>query len=421
MKYIENPAPETWKKLFSRPSSVSANEDAVLQIMNAVRNRGDEALHDFAKEFDGVSISTIRVSHEEISAATVSDELAKSIRTARTNIETFHRSQLRNEEMVETMTGVRCWRKSIGIESVGLYIPGGSAPLFSTVLMLAVPAVIAGCKRIVLCTPPSRDGSVHPAILFAARECGVTEIYRVGGAQAIAAMRYGTQSIEAVSKIFGPGNSWVTMAKQLIAKDGFPIDMPAGPSELAIFADETVNPAFVAADLLSQAEHGPDSQVMLVSTRKDIIEQVMAEVNDQLQVLPRKEIAMQAIQHSLAILVRGETEAMNILNAYAPEHLILACENAETLAGRVINAGSVFIGQWSPESAGDYASGTNHTLPTNGNAKAWSGVSVDSFVRKITFQQLTNQGLRNIGKTVVCMAEAEGLQAHANAVSIRLK
>lgn len=423
MKLISNPARNEWENIFKRPAVTSADENAVAAILNDVRISGDIALRDFALKFDGVVIENLRVEQAEIisSEEKLSADLREAIRTAKSNIEKFHRAQLKPEAVVETMPGVRCWRKSVGIENVGLYIPGGSAPLFSTVLMLAIPATLAGCKRIVLCTPPGKDGSVNPAILFAAKECGVSEIYRVGGAQAIAAMRYGTETIPAVAKIFGPGNSWVTMAKQLIAKDGFPIDMPAGPSELAVFADDTVNPAFVAADLLSQAEHGPDSQVVLVSTKEEILERVIAEVNEQLQRLPRKEIALRALQNGLAILVRSETEGLELLNAYAPEHLILVCANAEARAAQVVNAGSVFIGEWSPESAGDYASGTNHTLPTNGNAMGWSGVSVDSFVKKITFQQLSREGLKNIGSTVQLMAEAEGLQAHANAITVRLK
>lgn len=423
MKYYEYPSRDSWKNLFVRPAMTStANEKSVSEILGEVMSRGDAALMGFAKKFDGVELKSLRVSVDEIteSARFVSDELKQAIRTAKGNIEKFHRAQISNETIVETMPGVRCWRKSVAIENVGIYIPGGSAPLFSTVLMLGVPAMIAGCKRVVLSTPPSKDGSVNPAILFAASECGITEIFKVGGAQAIAAMRYGTETIPAVSKIFGPGNSWVTMAKQLIAKDGFPIDIPAGPSELAVLADETANPSFVAADLLSQAEHGSDSQVVLVSANCDVIQSVIKEVESQVEKLPRKEIANRTLANSSCILVKTSNEAMDLLNEYAPEHLIIACKDAASYATRVVNAGSVFLGQWSCESAGDYASGTNHTLPTNGNARGWSGVSLDSFVKKITFQEITREGINNIGSTVVTMSEAEGLEAHANAMRLRI-
>jgi histidinol dehydrogenase len=329
--------------------------------------------------------------------------------------------QLRHESSVETMPGVRCWRRSVGIEKVGLYIPGGTAPLFSTLLMLAIPAKIAGCREIVLCSPPDRQGRLHPAILFAASVVGVTRVFKVGGVQAIAAMAYGTESIPAVYKIFGPGNQYVTCAKQLVQRDGVAIDMPAGPSEVAVFADETAYPGFVAADLLSQAEHGADSQVVLVSTDPTMAETVLAMIELQMNVLPRADIAHKALQNSRAFLVRDVAQAMELLNGYAPEHLILACADAEQVAERVVNAGSVFLGHYSPESVGDYASGTNHVLPTNGYARAYSGVSLDSFVKKITFQQLTREGLEGIGDTVCRMAEAEGLEAHARAVSIRIE
>ncbi len=424
MRYIEYPAKETWAELFVRPKTESsATEESAMEILHAISQRGDEAIVELTQKIDGVLLEDFRVSPSEIAEAReqVTPELKRAIRIASDNIRKFHKFVLCPEDSIETMPGIRCWRKSVAIETVGLYIPGGTAPLFSTVLMLAIPATIAGCKRIVLCTPPGKDGKINPAILYAASECGVTEIYKVGGAQAIAAMRYGTKTIPAVYKIFGPGNSWVTMAKQLIAKDGFPIDMPAGPSELAVFADETVNPKFVAADLLSQAEHGKDSQVVLVSTSKSVIETVKLEIEEQLKSLLRTDIAQAALENSLAILVKSPSDAMELLNAYAPEHLILACDRAELLSNRVVNAGSVFIGQWSPESAGDYATGTNHTLPTSGNAKGWSGVSVDSFVKKITFQQLTREGLSQIAGTVETMAQAEGLQAHARAVSLRLR
>lgn len=423
MKYVEFPERETWRELFVRPkTSSSATEEMVMRILNDVAQRGDEAVAELTSQIDGVKPETTRVSSAEISAAReqVTPELKEAIRIASNNIRKFHKFVICPEDSMETMPGIRVWRKSVPIESVGLYIPGGTAPLFSTVLMLAIPATIAGCKRIVLCTPPDKNGNINPAILYAASECGVTEIYKIGGAQAIAAMRYGTKTISPVYKIFGPGNSWVTMAKQLIAKDGFPIDMPAGPSELAVFADESVNPAFVAADLLSQCEHGPDSQVVLVSTSKKVIEDVRAQLDVQLSGLIRNDFAAKSLGNSLAVLVKTPEEGIDLLNEYAPEHLILACNRAEQLSTRVVNAGSVFIGQWSPESAGDYATGTNHTLPTSGNAKGWSGVSVDSFVKKITFQHLTREGLAQIAGTVETMAQAEGLQAHRNAVSIRM-
>jgi histidinol dehydrogenase len=423
MKYVEFPESETWRELFVRPKTASsASEEMVMRILNDVAQRGDDAVRELTSQIDGVNLETNRVSSAEIAAARewIRPELKQAIRIASNNIRKFHKFVICPEDSMETMPGIRVWRKSLPIESVGLYIPGGTAPLFSTVLMLAIPAAIAGCKRIVLCTPPDKNGNVNPAILYAASECGVTEIYKIGGAQAIAAMRYGTKTISPVYKIFGPGNSWVTMAKQLIAKDGFPIDMPAGPSELAVFADESVNPTFVAADLLSQCEHGPDSQVVLVSTSKKVIEDVRLQIDVQLSGLIRSDFATKSLGNSLAILVQTPEQGMELLNEYAPEHLILACNRAELLSTRVVNAGSVFIGQWSPESAGDYATGTNHTLPTSGNAKGWSGVSVDSFVKKITFQQLTREGLLQIAGTVQTMAEAEGLMAHRNAVTIRL-
>jgi histidinol dehydrogenase len=424
MKYVEFPSRETWKELFVRPQIMqTASEDSVQAILTDVKLRGDVALRDFVKQFEGVELHELLVSASEVEEArmAISEPLKKAIRIASDNIRTFHTAIQSTEVSVEIMFGIRCWRKSVAIEEVGLYIPGGTAPLFSTVLMLAIPAAIAGCKRIVLCTPAGKDGKINPAILYAASECNVSEIYKIGGAQAIAAMCYGTETISSVSKIFGPGNSWVTMAKQLIAKDGFPIDMPAGPSELAIFADESVDPSFVAADLLSQAEHGADSQVVLVSTNKKTIDEVLAHIDIQKRDLPRMDFIEKSLSNSLAVLMQSRDEAMNMINTYAPEHLILACTDAELLSNRVVNAGSVFIGQWSPESAGDYATGTNHTLPTSGNATGWSGVSVDSFVKKITFQQLTREGLSQIAGTVETMAEAEGLQAHKNAVTIRMQ
>lgn len=423
IKYIEYPDADMLKLLLQRPvNNNSADESVVASILEDVRANGDAAVRQYTEKFDKCTIGEMLVSEQEIFNAyqTVSIELKEAIETAKANIERFHRTQHVGSAPIETMPGVRCWRKSVPIETVGLYIPGGSAPLFSTVLMLAVPAVIAGCGKIVLCTPPDKNGNINPAILYAASTCGVSEIYKVGGVQAIAAMCFGTESVPQVSKICGPGNSWVTMAKQLIAKNGFPIDIPAGPSELAVYCDNTVPAEFVAADLLSQAEHGADSQVLVLSEDKGILQEIIEAIKVQVDVLPRKDIAIKALANSAAVLVKDEKDAMEICNKYAPEHLILACDSAEILAQQVVNAGSVFIGAWSPESAGDYASGTNHTLPTNGNARGWSGVSVDTFVRKITFQHLSKEGLQRIGKTVEVMAEAEGLRAHRNAVTIRL-
>jgi len=363
----------------------------------------------------------MEVSAEEMNAAAdIADELKLAICQAKNNIERFHHDQLQDSETIETMPGVMCWRKNVAIERVGLYIPGGTAPLFSTLLMLGIPAMLAGCKEIILCSPPAADGRLHPAILYVAQLIGIKKIFKVGGVQAIAAMAYGTATIPGVYKIFGPGNQYVTCAKQLVQKEGVAIDMPAGPSEVAVYADQSAIPAFVAADLLSQAEHGTDSQSLLVTVSRSIIDSVLAEIDKQVINLPRAEIIKKALENSAAILVKDEEEAIHLLNAYAPEHLILACANAKTLAANVINAGSVFLGHYSPESVGDYASGTNHTLPTNGYARSYSGVSMDSFVKKITFQQLTKEGLKNIGKTVISMAEAEGLQAHAEAVRVRL-
>ncbi len=424
MNYSEFPSKEELEKILQRPAEdVSQLEEKVLAIMRDVRERGDTAVHEYTKKFDGVEVSDLSVSESEINAAekSVSIELKAAILLAKKNIEKFHSAQKVEVKKIETMPGVNCWRKNLPIEKVGLYIPGGSAPLFSTILMLAVPAQLAGCKEIVLCTPPSKDGTIHPAILFTAHLCGVNRIFKLGGAQAIAAMAYGTETIPRAYKIFGPGNSFVTCAKQLLSREGIAIDLPAGPSELAVYADATVPASFIAADLLSQAEHGRDSQVVLISTDKNVLQKVMGEIKTQVEKLPRKEIALEALKKSQAILVKDSTSAMQMLNDYAPEHLILACKNANELSESVCNAGSVFIGAWSPESAGDYASGTNHTLPTNGYARAWSGVSLDSFVKKVTFQELTKEGLQNIGSALELMAEAEGLFAHKNAVTIRLK
>jgi histidinol dehydrogenase len=398
-------------------------EEKVAAILQEVRRDGDEAVTKYALLFDKAAPERTELSPGEIEAgaAEVGEELKAAIREAYENITAFHLHQRHEEQVVEVRPGVRCWRRSVAIEKVGLYIPGGTAPLFSTLLMLAIPAKIAGCGEIVLCSPPDARGNLHPAILYAASLVGVTRIFRVGGVQAIAAMAYGTETIPRVYKLFGPGNQYVTAAKQLVQRDGLAIDMPAGPSEVAVYADDTCDPGFVAADLLSQAEHGVDSQVVLVSTSPVVVTAVLAEVEVQVSLLPRSDIAQKALANSRAFIVEDSAQAMRLLNAYAPEHLILACGDAELLAGQVVNAGSVFLGHYSPESVGDYASGTNHVLPTNGYARAYSGVSLDSFVKKITFQQLTREGLDTIGMTVRRMAEAEGLEAHARAVSIRME
>lgn len=424
MKTIKYPTKSEWNEILKRPTMDSSSlEDKVKTILSDIQLNGDTAIKKYALMFDNVAINTLAVSEEELNTAEnkISSELKAAILQAKNNIETFHALQKESVQEIETTSGVKCWRKSVGIEKVGLYIPGGSAPLFSTVLMLGVPAKLAGCKEVVLCSPPDKNGTINPAILFAAKTVGITKIFKVGGVQAIGAMTYGTESISKVYKIFGPGNQYVTCAKQLINKEGVAIDMPAGPSEVAVIADESCVPAFVAADLLSQAEHGADSQVILVSNSETVINDVNKELELQLKALSRNSIAEKALQNSKAILVNSLEEGMELLNEYASEHLIIACQNADELAGKVVNAGSVFIGNYSCESAGDYASGTNHTLPTNGYAKAYSGVSLDSFVKKITFQKLSKEGINTIGKTIELMAEAEGLDAHKNAVSIRLK
>lgn len=418
------PPPGGWGELLARPAfDTRSLEGTVTNILKEVKENGDEAVRRFSLLFDKVYPDSLEVSGREIeeSADLLDDGLKTAIGQAKSHIETFHRSQVQAVEFVETMPGVNCWRKTVAIERVGLYIPGGTAPLFSTLLMLGIPARMAGCREIVLCSPPDLQGRLHPAILYAARLVGVTKIFKAGGVQAIAAMAYGTATIPRVYKIFGPGNQYVMCAKQLVQKDGIAIDMPAGPSEVAVYADETARPAFVAADLLSQAEHGVDSQVILVSSSRQIVDSILAEIDKQVEHLPRAVLAKRALENSRAFLIKDDREAMDLLNEYAPEHLILACKNAEELAGLVVNAGSVFLGHFSPESVGDYASGTNHVLPTNGYAKAYSGVSLDSFVKKITFQQLSREGISGIGPAVEQMAMAEGLQAHANAVSVRLK
>lgn len=424
MELLIYPEREVWMQALQRPYvDNSAVLASVRSILEAVRSGGDAAVRAYEQKFGGAALESLEVNEAEIAEAETQlpEELKKAIQQAAANIERFHTAQLIKSEAVETMPGVRCWRKNVGIEKVGLYIPGGTAPLFSTVLMLAIPARLAGCAGIILCTPANAAGKVHPAVLYCAKLTGVQRIFKTGGAQAIAAMAYGTETIPAVYKIFGPGNQYVTAAKQLVQQQGVAIDMPAGPSEVCVLADDRADPSFVAADLLSQAEHGADSQVLLVTTNKTLAEKVQDELTRQLELLPRKDLAAQALDHSKTIIAPNLDEAIKIVNAYAAEHLILSCADAAAIAERITNAGSVFIGHYSPESVGDYASGTNHTLPTNGYARAYSGVSTESFVRKITFQQLSHEGLKNIAGTVTAMAEAEGLQAHAQAVRIRLK
>ena len=420
---FNNPPSSEWNSILKRPAFDNSQlEESVSKILLDVKLNGEEAVKKYVLKFDGVELQQLRVSDTEIEAAIllVSDDLKAAIAVAKNNIEKFHFSQIQKVEKIETTPGVICWRKSVAIQKVGLYIPGGSAPLFSTLLMLGIPAVMAGCSDITVCTPCDKNGKVNPVILYVAQLIGLKNIYKIGGVQAIAAMAYGTISIPQVYKIFGPGNQYVTCAKKLVNKEGLAIDMPAGPSEVAVYADQTSNPAFVAADLLSQAEHGIDSQVVLVASSEMVVEEIQKELDLQLLLLSRKEIAKVALNNSRFIIMDNETAAFNLLNEYAAEHLIIASDNAVELCEKVINAGSVFLGHYSPESVGDYASGTNHTLPTNGYAKAYSGVSLDSFVKKITFQHLEKEGLRNIGPSVETMAAAEGLDAHKNAVSIRM-
>jgi len=418
------PNKESWFSLCERPSfEQNQLEQTVQEVIENVRQNGDKALGDYSLKFDGIEFNQFLVSENELEIASknVSIELKNAIQLAKSNIEKFHLSQVEEYKVIETSKGVSCWRKSLGIEKVGLYIPGGTAPLFSTILMLGIPAKIAGCKEIVLCTPPQKDGSINPAILYTAQLVGITKVYKVGGAQAIAAMAFGTTQIPQVYKIFGPGNQYVTKAKELIQREGIAIDMPAGPSEVLVIADESCNPAFVAADLLSQAEHGADSQVILLSDSISVINQTIVELEKQLKELPRKDMAEKALENSRAVQLNSIEECIEFSNIYAPEHLIIASEVAENYVDSIMNAGSVFLGNYSCESAGDYASGTNHTLPTNGYARNYSGVSVDSFVRKITFQKLTKQGIIEIGPAIELMAEAEELFAHKNAVTLRLK
>lgn len=424
MKIYRYPAKETWNELLRRPElDVEALRDTVNAVLARVRAEGDTAVLEYEEMFDKVKLKSLSVTAEEMKEAAflIDPELKAAIEKAHANIEKFHANQLFVGRQMETLPGVTCWQKAVPIEKVGLYIPGGTAPLFSTVLMLATPARIAGCGEIVLCTPPRRDGSVHPAILYAAQVAGVSRIYKIGGVQAIGSMAYGTESVPKVYKIFGPGNQYVTAAKQQVSLRDVAIDIPAGPSEVEVLADATANPVFVAADLLSQAEHGIDSQAVLVTTDEGLIEKVEQEVIRQLAALPRKEIAARSLENSKLILVREMDEAMEMTNAYAPEHLIIETADYLHLAERVKNAGSVFLGSLSPESAGDYASGTNHTLPTNGYAKAYSGVSLDSFIRKITFQEIKPEGMRIIGPVIETMAAAEQLDAHKNAVTVRLE
>ncbi|GAB5418584.1 MAG: histidinol dehydrogenase [Crocinitomicaceae bacterium] len=422
MKFYNNPEKSSWNQLTLRPSmEQTILAEGVKTIMQDVERNGDAAILRHTQLLDGCTLDALEVTEEELNQAEISDELAKAIDQAYANIEIFHQSQLLEEPKVETTPGVTCWRKSVPIEKVGLYIPGGSAPLFSTILMLGIPAKLAGCKEIVLCTPPNKNGEINPAILYTAKRVGITKMFKVGGAQAIAAMTSGTASIPAVSKIFGPGNQYVTKAKELAMEKGVGIDMPAGPSELLVLADKNANPTFVAADLLSQAEHGADSQVILVSNDVLLVDRVNACIQEQLTELPRKDIAQKALDNSLSIVFNDLETCLEFSNAYAPEHLIINTDNSEALGNRVINAGSVFLGNYSCESAGDYASGTNHTLPTNGYARNYSGVSMDSFVRKITYQEITEDGMRTLGPTIELMAEAEELQAHKNAVTVRLK
>ena len=423
MNLIINPPKKQWSDILQRPVFDAKNLMPMVQeVLNAIQEKGDQAVKDYTLSFDQVNLSSIQLNEDQINqiASTLDSHVKKAIEVAKINIEKFHQTQFQKVEKIETMPGVWCWRKSIGIEKVGMYIPGGTAPLFSTVLMLGIPASIAGCKEIILCTPPNKDGKIDAAIAYAAQLIGIKNIFTIGGVQAIGAMAFGTESVPKVYKIFGPGNQYVTAAKQLVQQYGTAIDMPAGPSEVCVWADETAIPSFVAADLLSQAEHGADSQVLLVASEEKIVEQIKQALDEQLLLLSRKDFAEKALANSKAIVIHETEQALALINEYAPEHLILSIQQAEMMAEKVWNAGSVFIGNYSPESVGDYASGTNHTLPTNGYAKAYSGVSVDSFVKKITFQQLTERGLTNIAQTVMDMAKAESLDAHSKAVQIRV-
>jgi len=424
MNKIYNPKRENWSEILRRPTATVADiETTVIEIFNEVKREGDTAIRKYTNKFDAVDLETMPVSESEIGAKanTLSEDLKQAIILAKKNIEKFHKAQRTNKIEVEVVEGVHCWQEKRPIQKIGIYIPGGTAPLFSTVLMLAIPAKLAGCTEIVLCSPPNTEGNIHPAILYAAKLCGITKIIKVGGIQAIAGLTFGTESIPKVYKIFGPGNQFVTVAKQLATKYGVAIDMPAGPSELLVVADDTANASFVASDLLSQAEHGADSQVILVSTSKLFIKAVEQELQKQLNELPRKTIAEKAIENSKLIFVENDDDALALINEYGPEHFIICTENEDFYSSGIQNAGSVFIGNYTPESAGDYASGTNHTLPTNGYAKQYSGVNLDSFLKSMTFQKITKKGILNIGKAVEIMAEAEGLHAHKNAMTLRLE
>jgi histidinol dehydrogenase len=424
MKTILLPEKEIWDELCKRPVIARNDlENIVRDIIDKVKSESDKAVNYFSKKFDGVAPGNLKVSSDEImeSAMQIPHKLRNAINVAKKNIETFHSAQLLTERVIETSKGVRCWRKAVAIEKVGLYIPGGSAPLFSTLLMLGIPAKLAECKEIVVCTPPGQDGKVSPLILYTAQLIGISEIFKAGGAQAIAAMAYGTESIPKVYKIFGPGNQYVTKAKELIQQDGIAIDMPAGPSEVLVIADNGANPEFIAADLLSQAEHGPDSQVIMLTDNQEFLKKVKSEVEKQVKMIPRKEIALKALENSKLIMLTTLNDCMDFSNLYAPEHLIINITDANSLVNRVTNAGSVFLGNYSCESAGDYASGTNHTLPTNGSARSYSGVSTESFLKKISFQEISAEGIKNLGPVIELMAGAESLAGHKNAVSIRLK
>ena len=424
MKRIDNPSKENWKALLKRPTQTVVDIEAtVVSVFKEVEYKGDTAVLKYTEKFDGAVIQDILVSDKELAEAEtlVSDKLKDAIKLAKKNIYTFHKAQKSTPIKVETMSGILCWQEKRPIDKVGLYIPGGTAPLFSTVLMLAVPATIAGCNDIVLCSPPNKNGKIHPAILYTASLCGVTKIFKAGGIQAIAAMTFGTETIPQVYKIFGPGNQFVTVAKQLSTKYGVAIDMPAGPSELLVVADDTAKASFVASDLLGQAEHGTDSQVILVSTSKELLNDVAVEIEKQLLQLPRKEIVVKAMENSMLIYIAEDKTAMELINEYSPEHFIVCTEKEDLYINSIRNAGSVFIGNYTPESAGDYASGTNHTLPTNGYAKQYSGVNLDSFTKSITFQKISKKGIQTIGSTIEIMADAEGMYAHKNAVTLRLK
>ncbi len=423
MNKIYNPTKESWSALLERPTvTVEDIEVTVSEIFNEIKAKGDVAIAKYTNLFDGVELNSLTVSDAEIktSEKLISEDLKEAIKIAKANIEKFHKAQETRKVEIETIKGVKCWQEKRSIQKVGIYIPGGTAPLFSTVLMLAIPAQLAGCSKIVLCSPPNKEGEIHPAILYTAQLCGITTIFKVGGIQAIAGMTFGTETIPKIYKIFGPGNQFVTVAKQLATKFGVAIDMPAGPSELLVVADATANAAFVASDLLSQAEHGTDSQVILVSTSRRLMDKVSKEIQKQLNELPRKAIAEKAIENSKLIYVKNKVIALELINEYGPEHFIICTDDEEFFVNGIQNAGSVFIGNYTPESAGDYASGTNHTLPTNGYAKQYSGVNLDSFIKSMTFQKIDKEGILNIGKTIEIMAEAEGLQAHKNAVTLRL-